>query len=161
MQQAGYHRANILAETIKTDMQSQLTENNDCLLQYFENMSTDEHSVPSQTETDLSSMTQTQLANALSQHNMQLETLQLLREWKASQGSTANPPSNDNNDSSKRKPQKTPDDATYPRSVTNKYCWTHGGCNHDSKDCKRRARGHQASATFSDKKGGSAAYCST
>ena len=36
-----------------------------------------------------------------------------------------------------------------------KYCWTHGACNHNSPDCRTKANGHQDSATFQHCKGGS------
>jgi len=42
------------------------------------------------------------------------------------------------------------------------YCWTHGittNLRHNSKTCKRRAEGHKAEATLSDKMGGSEATC--
>ena len=47
-----------------------------------------------------------------------------------------------------------------PRTiVTNKYCWTHGGCGHKSGDCKNSGTGHKRDATFASKKGGSTEYC--
>ena len=61
---------------------------------------------------------------------------------------------------SKRKTnRKTPDNPSFTRRKTDKYCWTHGGCTHESKDCMAKAQGHQNNATFSDKKGGSKAFC--
>ena len=35
-----------------------------------------------------------------------------------------------------------------------KYCWTHGACNHNSQECRTKADGHQDSATFQNCKGG-------
>ena len=46
-----------------------------------------------------------------------------------------------------------------PRTVINKYCWTHGGCSHKSTDCKNPGTGHKRDATFASKKGGSTEYC--
>ena len=40
-------------------------------------------------------------------------------------------------------------------SKTSKYCWTHGGCNHTSADCRTKATGHQDSATWRNRMGGS------
>eukprot|EP00957_Ditylum_brightwellii_P151117 11506947-Ditylum_brightwellii.AAC.1 len=34
---------------------------------------------------------------------------------------------------------------------TNKYCWTHSGCNHFGSNCKYPAQGHQNNATFQKK----------
>ena len=39
------------------------------------------------------------------------------------------------------------------------YCWTHGGCNHQSSECRNKKDGHQDNATFRDKKGGSTKGC--
>ena len=39
--------------------------------------------------------------------------------------------------------------------VTNRYCWTHGACGHTGEECRTRADGHQAAATFRNRMGGS------
>ena len=36
-----------------------------------------------------------------------------------------------------------------------KYCWTHGACNHWSPECRSKADGHKDSANFENKQGGS------
>jgi len=36
-----------------------------------------------------------------------------------------------------------------------KYCWTHGACNHWSPECRTKADGHKDSANFVNKQGGS------
>ena len=43
--------------------------------------------------------------------------------------------------------------------ITNRYCWTHGGCSHLSKDCRFKANGHKDNATFRNKMGGSTKFC--
>ena len=45
------------------------------------------------------------------------------------------------------------------RTITSKYCWTHGACAHDSTSCNTPAEGHKNEATFDNKMGGSTAYC--
>ena len=45
------------------------------------------------------------------------------------------------------------------RRNTSQYCWSHGACSHDSKDCRQKKDGHQDDATFENKKGGSTYYC--
>ena len=40
-----------------------------------------------------------------------------------------------------------------------KYCWTHGACNHTSKSCTQRAHGHKEEATFNNMFGGSTKRC--
>ena len=42
---------------------------------------------------------------------------------------------------------------------TSKYCWTHGACSHSSAECNNKREGHQDSATFANKQGGSTYYC--
>ena len=43
--------------------------------------------------------------------------------------------------------KKTPDNPTFTRGNTSKYCWTHGGCSHNSNECTRKAPGHINDAT--------------
>ena len=45
------------------------------------------------------------------------------------------------------------------RWVIDKYCWTHGACNHNSNQCELMAPGHKQDATFNSKMGGSEAFC--
>ena len=165
MQQAGLHHANMLAETIRSDIQNEFDARNQEMLSYFQSLSEGASHAPSQTGTETSPLTensggtpgqQVDSANALSQQDYQIKTLQLLEQ--ISKNMNCKPAQSDQD---KKQPRKTPDDATFPRRITNLYCWTHGGCNHLSKDCKRRARGHKTEATFENRLGGSAAYCST
>ena len=44
-------------------------------------------------------------------------------------------------------------------SRNQKYCWTHGACNHTSGDCTKRAPGHCVEATFQNMMGGSTKRC--
>ena len=46
-----------------------------------------------------------------------------------------------------------------PRRNVSKYCWTHGACSHNSKDCENKNSGHKDEATFNTKLGGSTEYC--
>jgi hypothetical protein len=45
------------------------------------------------------------------------------------------------------------------RTITNKYCWSHGGCNHTSAQCRNKKQGHQDAATFTNRMEGSNDYC--
>ena len=47
------------------------------------------------------------------------------------------------------------------RKRIDQYCWTHGACAHQGKDCKPTYRkdGHVEDATFANKQGGSTLYC--
>ena len=94
-------------------------------------------------------------ANATSTNTVQLEILKLLKELSTDIKQTkAVVPR-------RRQPQKTPDNKNSPpRADTSKYYWTHGASNHSSSECKRRAQGHKHEAVFTNKLGGSKAYCS-
>ena len=41
------------------------------------------------------------------------------------------------------------------RRKPRKYCWTHGWCAHEGKDCNSKAEGHKDDATLDNKLGGS------
>ena len=66
------------------------------------------------------------------------------------------------------KPRRRPKPSTGPRQgqpsrpiperIQN-YCWTHGRCSHDSKDCQSKAPNHKDDATMSNKLGGSTYGC--
>ena len=47
----------------------------------------------------------------------------------------------------------------FRRADISQYCWTHGACNHNSKKCRNKKKGHQIDATFENKKGGSELFC--
>ena len=51
--------------------------------------------------------------------------------------------------------------SSFIRNQTDHYCWTHGACGHDSKDCRNKKPGHEDSATFENKLGGSTFFCKT
>ena len=55
--------------------------------------------------------------------------------------------------------RQTPDNATFNRADTTKYCHTHGACNHSSTECNRKAAGHKDTATRANRMGGSNAFC--
>ena len=42
-----------------------------------------------------------------------------------------------------------------PTHSYTKYCWTHGGCNHSSSECRKKATGHQDTASWTNRMGGS------
>ena len=88
-------------------------------------------------------------ANYAGQDNQQSEVLAFLK--KLQEEVTALKISNANNRNNNNRKRKK----------TDKYCWTHGACAHDSKDCKAsyRKEGHIESATFSNKQGGSTRFC--
>ena len=84
---------------------------------------------------------------------VQLEILQLLKQMQQDMKCTPTAPPH------QKKGKKTPDDASFPRKKTDKYCWTHGGCWHLSPKCEAKAPGHQDAATFDNCMDRSNAYC--
>jgi type II secretory pathway component PulJ len=47
----------------------------------------------------------------------------------------------------------------YRQRNTSKYCWTHGGCGHNSPECFSKLPGHQDTSTFQDTMGGNTNHC--
>ena len=120
-------------------------------------------SQPSLAPSEVSSITPSQhQANSVQSDPIQLEMLKILQQMH--QTMTFQPQANQQTTvyqsrQNRRPPKKTKDDATFPRRQTDVYCWTHGGCNHSSQTCQRKAAGHKDGATFDNRQGGSNAYC--
>ena len=157
MIQAGFHQINHIASEMREEFLQTRMElaNMTAMMQRSEEEDQDTHQI----ETSPIS----ESANLSSENNYQMEMLKLLRSMQTEinnlkQGNdkySSKPTSN----RSKGKKTKTPDNPSFTRRVTTTYCWTHGGCAHDSASCTARAQGHKDNATFDDKKGGSKAFC--
>ena len=94
--------------------------------------------------------------------DMQNDFKNEIRSMKRELANTTTPHiANDNNHrgESRNRNRKTPDNPSFARRTTNKYCWTHGGCAHSSAGCNAKASGHQDSATFNSMQGGSKGFC--
>ena len=102
------------------------------------------------------SNTSTEVVNSIKENQMQVEMLKVL---KAMQEELNKLKRGTNTSSSTKKGRKTPDNASFSRNTTDKYCWTHGGCAHESANCNAKAPGHKDNATFENKMGGSKAFC--
>ena len=160
MQQAGYHHANSLAHQLRLDIQQR---DNDLLTVLQHAMNTNSTASPPATSppsiapTDISTVTEHhQQVNAVQSDPVQLEILKLLQQM---QQTMSVQPSQPEDRRHNRPPRKTPDNASLRRNNTSKYCWTHGACGHTSNQCKAKAPGHQETATFEDRQGGSKAHC--
>jgi len=154
MAQAGFHHANMLAKQLNTSIEQQISSRDSELLALLQNIPGLSSASTDSTSSEEESPQQHQ-ANATSTNTVQLEILKLLKELSKDikQTKAAVP--------KRRVPRKTPDNKhSPPRQDISKYCWTHGAGNHTSKECNRRAPGHKAEATLSNKMGGSTAYCS-
>ena len=145
MQQAGYHHANMLAEQIRTDFGHQ----NEQIMAMMQNIAN-----VAESQSEPSSEPSVQLANATTVDTNQ-QILQLLRTMQQQLTSNNTP----NNSERRGRNRRTPDNASFNRRVKDKYCWTHGACNHASGDCSRKAPGHRDEATFANRMGGSNAFC--
>ena len=126
--------------------------------------------MPSQTEQDLdaanayiadleATVASTQQANQVSlPSTTSSETLQLLltkfkeldSEVKATKNNSNTGSGSDGNKKKKNKQKDKKD---------RKYCWTHGSCAHDGKECNNPNDGHKKEATFANMLGGSTKDC--
>jgi hypothetical protein len=140
MQSTAFHHANLMSSQVLQEVQSiqhQVTE-------ALERIPQSHAGKENQPQPD------TQVANATisTQDAVQLQVLKLLKSLQEEVKSlkTKKEQSND------KGKQRT-------RTNISKYCWTHGACTHSSQECKRKRTGHQDSATFENKMGGSTYYC--
>ena len=89
-----------------------------------------------------------------------LEVLKLFKELqKDVRANKRRNPSTALPDNDKKKSNKTKLSKNKRRTNISKYCWTHGAWHHHSKDCNFLKEGHQNTATFDNKMGGSTLYC--
>ena len=161
MQQAGYHHANHLADQLCQDIEKRDTE----LLTVIQSAMETASVAPSMAPSDISLVIPLfqQQANSVQGDPIQLEMLKLLQQMQQTMYSQPPPQGNNNSGNAncrrRRQPRKTPDDATFHRSKTDKYCWTHGACSHQSVQCNSKAPGQQDAATLENRMGGSNAFC--
>ena len=159
MQQAGYHHANHLARQLREDIEKRDNE----LLSVIQSAMETSSQAPSMAPSDISLATPPvqQQANAVQGDPIQLEMLKILQQMQQTMTTTVTQSNQGRSGRQGRRgtPRKTPDNASFNRAKTDKYCWTHGACSHTSTECNMRAQGHQESATFENKQGGSKAFC--
>ena len=108
-------------------------------------------------------------ANAAVQDTVQLKMLRLLREiaqdrhtGQGSQGGRGGQGGWDGRvgrEGSRNRNHRTPDNANNSRRLIKVYCRTHGGYNHLSRDCTRKAQGHRDEAAMTDQMSGSNTFC--
>ena len=87
-------------------------------------------------------------ANVTSPDPNQLRMLELLTKLEAKIDNKPTPPG-------KKKDKKSKS----PTKTTQSYCWTHGACAHEGKDCNNPTTGHQKAATFTNMMSGSTKNC--
>jgi hypothetical protein len=150
MAQSGYMHANHLASEIRNE----LRENNSQMLSLMQSFNGTNVEYEPEEIVEHQSLT----ANSATQASVQAETLKVLVEMQQ-QLQNLSKDVRTGNGKGRNLPKKTPDNPPYSRTVTDKYCWTHGGCNHNSNQCTRRALGHKNEATRDNKLDGSKAFC--
>ena len=158
MKQAGLQQANMLAEQVRSEIAARDSELVDILKDITNNQRAQ------QERSNQTKEVQQHMANATSTNTVQMEILKLLKQMNANMenmGQQQNSAQRGKNGYSQRKPKKSPDNLgnyRFRKDIT-KYCWTHGACNHNGGDCEFPATGHKNNATFSNKMGGSLAFC--
>ena len=165
MLQAGFAHANHIANEIREEIQ----DSNKQLLNMLSTMNETPPVVTDSSADDSPPNDETEQANAMIGDDRKLDDMMKLfkkmqsefkKEVQEMKRELTNCPNNDNENRGGLQKRKTPDNPTFTRRTTDKYCWTHGGCAHQSADCNAKASGHQDNATFRNKQGGSKAFCS-
>ena len=165
MQQAGYHHANMLASQMRADLDNQQVQ----LMAMVQDLA--EHQ-PAQDRVEQDAPPQ-EMMNATIADTVQLQILKILQDMQNTQiggnarqgnsGSTGGGRNGGRGNGGGNQRQsvnrRTPDNATFNRADTTKYCHTHGACNHSSAECNRKAAGHKDTATRANRMGGSNAFC--
>ena len=144
MKDTGYHQANFIANQVLEEIQQVKSTVLEAIDDFKENQNPNiPQPVPEyQANATITGQATNDLVALIKQ--LQLEVKQL-KETKLG------PVSDTGTGSTERK--------QYERTVTNKYCWSHGGCTHLGKDCRKKRKGHKDEATFNNKMGGSIYYC--
>ena len=88
-----------------------------------------------------------------------LELLKSTREAYIANTTHGNTNRGGGNRNTTRRNRKTPDNTSFQRLATNRYCWTHGACNHASGSCNRKEPGYQDVATTANRMDGSNTLC--
>ena len=145
LQNAGYGNANLVDEIVSrvtTDIQHHLN--------IIQGPPPQEETPEPEPEQLAQHVTTDTIVNQLIQQNQEMMRLLVA--------------ANSNNRTTRRRPRPStgprPGQPTRPLPARiNKYCWTHGRCNHTSNACESKAPGHKNEATMDNKFGGSTYGC--
>jgi hypothetical protein len=144
MEHAGFHQANFIASQLKDEVQS--VQHN--VLQLLKKHEDDKENTPPPPPVKETANATIPTDPALA---MQMEMLKLIKSLQQEVSELKNTPKDFRNN---------PHSSNYRgRMNRNKYCWSHGGCNHKGRDCKSKREGHKDEATFFNRMGGSNSYC--
>ena len=159
MQQAGYHHASHLASQLRADIDNRDKELLTVIQSAMETASTSPLIIASDISVQTPA-TPTAQINAVQSDPVQLEMLKILQQMQQTMfGATNQSQGQRGNSQRVRRPRKIPDNASFYRANKSKYCWTHRACSHTSQECNTRAEGHCQDATFTNRQGGSNAFC--
>ena len=158
MQQAGFHHANMLADQLRNNLQVQSS----AMLVMVQDLAAQDNNPPI-----VDSSPPKPVANVYIGDSVQLKMLRLLREIaRDRQGGSGWSSSRAHNlavsgdaEGGRGRTRKTLDNAIFLWHLIDCHCWTHGGCNHDSRDYRRKALGHKDAATRANRMSGSNAFC--
>ena len=119
--------------------------------------------------TQLKSFFKEQLNNLQAEHRREMNDLKNTMQQKSNNNNKRRGGNNKGGRSSKRQRDTSDDNASsggkkhfegrLSRRKIDQYCWTHGACNHSSKECNYQDDNHKKEATFDNKMGGSFAFC--
>ncbi len=105
------------------------------------------------------------LANNAAQQQLMPQLMQqmmlMMEQMNSLQRQMNSPPPTNSNGSSSTISSSSSSRQRRTRTNTSHYCWSHGACAHPSTDCRSQRSGHQTAATFTNKMGGSTAFCPT
>jgi hypothetical protein len=158
MQHAGFHQANFLASQMREEVQS--VQNNVLqLLDKFDNNDKENNPPP----VDQKANSATKCSD--SSNTIQLEMMKLLQSLQ-DEVKTLKQGSNQQNNDYKGNYKGNNFIPNFNRNnqfqrCRDFYCWSHGACGHEGKDCKNCKKGHKSEATFANKMGGSTYGCQT
>ena len=159
MMQAGFRQMNHIANEMREEFHHTRTELAN-MVALMKNVDDDTQYTTSTSPSTMSGNSSSfeDVANATIEPNVQTELFKLLKEMQ-NEIATLRNGSQSGNHTRKKSYKKTPDNPSFTRRQTDKYCWTHGGCAHDSNKCTAKAQGHKTNASFANKMGGSKAFC--
>ena len=144
MRNTAFHQAHQVATELSSDfnqMRNEIVAAMNSISMMKEPADTPEDTLPSPTAPAMNATTtDPQLLKAIQMLQEQIKVLSSNKDTTGSNGRTPNP-------------------THRPRRNVSKYCWTHGACSHESKECKNKKDGHKDLATFATKMGGNTYYC--
>ena len=143
LRQAGYHQANLVDEIVERLQSTRAEEDNQRMEEMLVNAA-------------MANTGGTQDPTMIPQILAQMQAMMTAMQTNTNQNQNAQGGGRPNN--RPRRPNTGPRQGQPPQALPawiNKYCWTHGCCNHHGNACDNKAPGHKDNATKTNKLGGS------